>query len=613
MTVTPDDTTSDLRALLMNRRSLLRGGLIGGAGLAAAALIGCGDDDDDDDDDDTTANVTDSTDDDAMDDDAMDDSSDDEPVETVGELIQDPDLPFPYNYPEPALEPKPGGTMVVAATWDVGPMDPTVSAAGGTVTVPNMTYNRLLGIQRGPEADPFNGPILEPELAASWERSPDGLTFTFNIQEGVTWQNLEPLNGRPFTAEDAAFALNRYATEGVHQFYYDNVSSIEAVDDSTLQITMARPTADFLNPLGSNKQTIFPRELVDSGEIETKAIGTGPMIMTEAVQAQHVKFDANPDYWEGDILLDGFEFAIVPDAVARLAGFRVGQFDYAYSVAATLRDVNELLDTNPDIQINLLPLVYGTFTLGLNNTLEKYQDERVRRALSLAIDRQEVLDIVYDGLGKALHVIPWPYIFDEEPTIESGAFGNWMRFDPDEAKKMLSAAGAENLTMENSYYEYTSAVTTITEVVQQHLRNVGVELGGGKVDYTEYNSQWVPRQLPDVSTSAWGTSGFDADNWFYGQIHSESAGNRWRMADPQIDEWAEAQQIELDPAARKEIWTQIFNRDLDMMWRPTLPYGFSFDILQPWVRGIRWGASSPNDNSSYYDWGDVVWKAWLNK
>jgi peptide/nickel transport system substrate-binding protein len=502
--------------------------------------------------------------------------------------------------------------MKVATTWDYQTIDPVTSAAGGTVTIPNMVYNRLLGIVRGPAADPFKLE-LEPELAQSWERSPDGLEFTFHITPGINWQNLEPLNGRPFVAEDARFALDRYANEGVHQFYYDNVAAMEAVDDATFKITMAHATADFLNPLGSNKQTIFPRELVDDGSIGSKAIGTGPMILTEATPAQRVAFDKNPDYWEADVLLDGFEFVIRPDHPARLAAFRVGQIDYAYSLVSNQRDVNELLGTNPDVQINLLPLTYATFTLGLNLDLAKYQDERVRRALSLAMDRQEVLDIVYDGLGKALHVIPWPYLFDEEPTIESGAFGNWMRHDAEEAVKLLQAAGAEKLEMENSYYAYSAGVTTFTEVLQAQFRDIGVAMSGGKVDYTEYNSQWVPRKLPDVSTSAWGTSGFDADNWFYGQVHSESAGNRWRINDPEIDEWALQQQLELDPEARKAIQHKIFDKDLEMMYRPPLAYGFTFDVLQPWVRGIRWGQSSPNDNSSYYDWGDQIWHGWLDK
>ena len=595
----------------LGRRSLIRGSLLGGVGIAAAALIGCGDDDDDDDDAAATETAQAST----TDDGAGDGDGDDGDAMVgsgVGELVQDPALPYPYNFEDPAGDAKPGGVMVVASTWDVGPMDPTVSASGGTVTVPNMVYNRLLGIVRGPQADVFQQPELEPELAASWERSPDGLTFTFNIAPGVTWQNVEPLNGRPFTAEDAAYALNRYASEGVHRAYYLNVSSIDAVDDSTLTITMAKPTADFLNPLGSNKQTIFPRELVDSGEIETKAIGTGPLIMKEAVQAQHVTFDKNPDYWEGDVLLDGFEFRVMPDPVARLAAFRVGQLDYAYALVANIQDLEALLETNPDVQVNLTPVVTQN-TLGMNLTLPKYEDERVRRAMSLAIDRQEMMDIVFDGLAKALAIIPWPFIYGEEPTIESGNLGNWVRHDADEAMKLLQAAGAEGLSMENSFYPYSAAYTQTTEVVQAQLRDAGIDMTGGAVDYTEFNSQWVPRQLPDVSTSAWATSGYDADNWFHGQIHSESPGNRWRINDAEIDAWAEEQQLELDPDARKEIWQKIWEKDLDQMWRIPLPIGFGFNVYQPWVRGIRFTGSSPGDNSYYYTWGDMIWRAWLDK
>ncbi|MDA1062612.1 MAG: ABC transporter substrate-binding protein, partial [Chloroflexi bacterium] len=493
-----------------------------------------------------------------------------------------------------------------------GPMDPTVSAAGGTVTVPNMVYNRLLGVSRGPAADVFK-PQLEPELAQSWERSPDGLTFTFQITPGVAWQNLEPLNGRPFVAEDARFALDRYATEGVHKSYYLNVASFEAIDDATLKITMANPSADFLNPLGSNKQTIFPRELVDSGRIGTEAIGTGPMILKEATQGQAVIFEKNPDYWQREVLLDGFEFRIIPDSVARIAAFRVGNVDYAYGLVSNQRGLEEVLKTNPDIQVNLIPVTANTITMGLNLTLAKYQDERVRRALSLAIDRAEVLDIVYDNLGKALNVIPWTFLYDEEPTIESGLLGNWMRFDRDEAVKLLQAAGAEGLTVDNSYFAYTQGVETTTDVVQAQFKEAGITMTGGKVDYTEFNSQWVPQQLPDISTSAWSTSGFDPDNWFHGQVHSESPGNRWRSNDPEIDAWAEAQQLELDPDARKELWQKIWDKDLDQAYRPTLPWGFGYEVYQPWVRGLRFSGTSPGDNSSYYNWGGQIAGAWLDK
>ena len=618
-------------SLELNRRALLRGGALGGVGLAAAALIGCGGDDDDDDTtstapasgatsgSSTTATTSTSTDTSNGDDDSADstkpsgDSEDaSEQVEALGEWIKDPDLPYPFNYPEPNKVPKPGGVMKVATSWDYQTIDPVTSAAGGTVTVPNVTYNRLLGIVRGPAADPYKLE-LEPELAQSWERSPDGLTFTFNITPGITWQNVPPLSGRAFTADDAKFAIERYANEGVHQAYYNNAATYEAADDLTFKIGMANPTADFLNPLGSNKQTIFPRELVDDGTIETRAIGTGGFILTDAAPAQHVIFEKNPDYWEREVLMDGFEFRIILDGAARTAAFRVGQIDYAYSLAPNLATLEKILETNPDVQVNLLVVTYNGTTFGMNLTLPKYADERVRRAISLAFDRELMVDLVYDGLAKIFHVIPWTYLYDEEPTLESGGLGNWIRHDPAEARKLLAAAGAEGLTMVNMYYPYSGLQDQTAEIAQANLKDAGITMTGGAVDYTEFNSAWVPAKLPDVSTVAWSTSGFDADNWFHGQIHSESPGNRWRINDPQLDAWAEEQQLELDPDARRDIWQKIYDRDLDMMYRPAFPSGNYPEVLQPWVRGIRWGASSPNDNSSYYDWGDVIPAAWLDK
>ena len=619
----------------IGRRTLLRGGVLGGVGLAAAALIGCTGDDDDHDGTtaDSTKTVTVSptpaqaptlqrtpTGDNCadcgvnwrepIDDDEPDTEA--EEYEALGELVQDPALPYPYNFPEPNKTPQPGGIMRVAATWNFQSLDPVDSAAGGTVTVPNMVYNRLIGFKRGPYADVFQ-PEIEPELAASWERSPDGLTFTFQIQDNVTWQNVAPLNGRQFTADDARYALNRYATEGVHKSYYANVSDFEAVDDLTLKVNMAAATADFLNPLASTKQPIFPRELVDDDSIKTTSVGTGPMILTYLGIGHNVVFEKNPNYWEKEVLLDGFEFLIMPDHPARLAQFRVANIDYAYGVVSTVRDLNELLETNPGIQVNLIPITYNSISMGLNHTLAKYQDVRVRRAIAMSIDRQEMIDIVFDGLGKALNIIPWPFLFGEEKPVGSPEVGPYLQYNPDEARKLLAAAGAEGLKMENSYYAYTSALEQMTEIAQAQMARVGIDVGGGKVDYTEFNSQWVPSKLPDFSTSAWSTSGYDADNWFHGQIHSESPGNRWQTSDAEIDGWAEAQQIELDPSARAELWRKIWDKDLDQAYRPTLPWGFIIEVYQPWVRGLRFTGTAPGDNNSYYTWGDQVHSAWIDQ
>ena len=620
----------------VSRRTVLRGGLLGGVGLAAAALIGCGGDDDDDDD--TTATTSGSgsgttttssstSSDSGTTAAAADDGDDDSGGagatstttttgggdETVGTLVQDPDLPYPYQFPEPSgLTPKAGGVLRVAATWDVGSMDPTVSAAGGTITVPNMVYDKLLGMVGGPAKDPFSIEI-KPEIASSWERTPDGTVFSFQLRDDVKWQNLPPLNGRPLVAEDVRYAFDLYSQEGVHQSYWTNIGSIDAVDDYNLTITMSKVTADFILPLASRYQLIFPKELVDAGNIDQVVIGTGAMILDEASQGSHATFTKNPDYWAGEVFLDGVEFRLRQDYATRLAGFRVGQFDYCYGLVPDIRAMEKLLETNPDVQVNFNTNVRGN-PFGLNLSNPKFADDRVRQAISLAIDTEFMEDVQYDGLAKSNALQVWTFVFDEEPSVANGDFGRWHgRHDIDEAKKLIAAAGAEGLEFENFYHNYGSPTgDQRSDIVKEQLAAVGIEMIPRHVDYTEFNSTWVPGKLEEASTSAWATVGFDADNYFYSVLHSQSSGNRWQLNDPQVDALAEAQQVELDPDARRDILREIWDYNMDKAYHPPLPTQFSFEVYQPWVRGLRFGGVMYS-YGSYYDWGHQMGTTWLDK
>ncbi|MCY3656515.1 MAG: ABC transporter substrate-binding protein [Chloroflexi bacterium] len=629
-----DEATTRWWASAVSRRSLLRGGVLGGVGLAAAALIGCGGGDDDDDDDSAStttsggstttsttqtsgttttsqsgasAGTTTTTADDSSDD------SDDTPAQGEGLLVQDPDLPYPYQFPEPAgVTPKPGGTLRVGVTFDVVTFDPTLSAAGGTITVPNMTYNKMLGMVDGVQKDPFKVE-LKPELAASWERSPDGATWTFQVQDGITWQNLPPLNGRPFVSGDLKYAHDRYASEGVHRSYWANISSTETPDDQTYVINMGTVTADFILPLASRYQTVFPRETVDDGTIADNPVGTGAMILTEAEQGSHMNFVKNPDYWEREVLLDGAEFLVQRDVAARLAAFRVGQIDFGYATGNTLPNLRNLLETNPDVQINLSPVTFGGIPFGMNLSNPKFQDERIRQALTLAFDTDLMEELIYENLSKTLPLQPWTWVWDEEPTVESGELGPWFgRYDPDEAKKLLKAAGAEDLEFDSIWYNYGPDHDTRTQIILAQLLDVGVTMNSQSVDYTEFNSTWVPAKLEQATTTGWLTAGFDADNAFYNSVHSASPGNRWRLNDPQVDAWAEAQQVELNPDARKDIHRTMMEYFLNVMYWPPMPSGISINVYQPWLRGIRWGGTDAT-NSYYYDWGHQIAGAWIDK
>jgi len=575
----------------MDRRTMLRGGSLAVAGLAAAALIGCGKEDG-----------------------SSPSSGGTSGTGTSTSGGQTGDLPYPFNIEEPDKAPKPGGTMTVGVSWDVSTMDPATSAAGGTITVPNASYDRLIGFVSGIHYDRLKLE-LRPELADTWERSPDGMVYTFKIRPDVKWHNVPPLDGRQFVASDAAFAYERYSKQGVHTAIWSEVDKIEAPDDSTLKITLKKPLVDFINNLAGRYQTIFPKELVDSGEIERRVVGTGPMIFQEAVPSQQVRFQKNPDYWRGDVKLDAFNFRIMPDISARSAAFRAGQLDFAYPIAAKLSEVENLERTMDGLQIHLSGGVTGGYGFGMNLQNPKFQDERVRRAIALAQNHQLTLQLVYEGLGVALPDAYWTFLMDEQPSIQNGDLGQWSKWagDPAQAKQLLEAAGATGLTIDATYYTYAGYDATRPEVLTDQFRQAGMNLVPHKTEYTEFNSQWVGGKLAEATTSGWATPGFDADTYFYNQVYSQSPGNRHRLSDPQIDEWAEQQRVELDETARKEILKKMWDRIwVDQMFRIPQAGGYAFEIYQPWLRGFRSGG--PNGTSSYYyDWGEQIVDIWLDK
>jgi peptide/nickel transport system substrate-binding protein len=441
------------------------------------------------------------------------------------------------------------------------------------------------------------------------------MSYTFKIRPGVKWHNVAPLNGRGFVAADAAFAYQRYQKEGVHTAIWSEVDKIEAPDDATLKITLKKPIVDFINNLGGRYQTIFPKELVDSGQIERTVIGTGPMIFQNAQATQAVNFTKNPDYWQGQVHLDAFQYRIMPDIQARTAAFRAGQLDYSYSLAAKLSEAENLADSMKGLQVHITGGTTGGYGFGMNLQNPKFKDERVRRAIALAQNHQLSMQLVYEGLGVVLPDWYWTFILDKQPDYKNGDLGPWTKAqgDPAQAKQLLQAAGVSNLTIDATYYTYAGYDATRPEVLTDQFRQAGMTLVPHKTEYTEFNSQWVGRKLAEATTSGWATPGFDADTYFYNQVYSTSPGNRHMLADPQIDQWADEQRVELDPEARKAIQQKIWDRVwTDQMYRIPQAGGYAFELYQPWLRGFRSGG--PNGSSSYfYDWGEQIIDMWLDK
>jgi peptide/nickel transport system substrate-binding protein len=519
---------------------------------------------------------------------------------------------IPYNFPEPNVAPKSGGTMTQRYTFDPGQMDPTLSAAGGTLTAVNAAYDRLVNVYGKADADPLDINRLEPGLAARWEASPDGLTYTFVLQDNVKWQNLPPLNGRAFVAEDARYALSRYQREGVHQQYFTEVESFATPDAKTLVIKLKRPQPDFIFPLSTAYTTIHPHEIVDDGSIKTKAVGTGPMIVERWQAGSGGAFVRNPDYWAGPTYVERYELPYILDPAAGLAAFRARQVDWGYG-ASTEDDMEAVLDTNPDVQYYSSPLFNTTFAISFNNELPMWSDVRIRRAIALAVDRPTLAQVIYGAFGRVLAVPDWRFFFDEEPTAESGELGPWWRYNVAEAKQLLSAAGQENFAFEMIYYNYSpEGNRRPNEVLVDQLRLAGVQLTATSVEYSEFNSQWTTRKGSAQAYDGWLAFNPTAQHYVYGLHHSASPGNRYRIHDAEVDQWSEQHQVELDPDARRELARKVWDKVYDQVYRVEKPTGQAVTMQQPWVRGLRTGRGI-GSGQHYLDLQNVVRNMWIDK
>jgi len=582
-------TRSGLGTQIISRRGLVRGSVVVLGGLGAAALLGCG---------------------------AKGAPSAGRAPEAPGAPAvaanTPPKRPYPFTIPASNATPKKGGRAVVQTASDLGTFDASKTGATGNLSPAGAVYETLLRRKMTTKEAELGGSSpskdIEGHLAQSYEVTPDGLTYTFKLRPNIKWQNIAPLNGRAFVAEDVKKSYERYAKTGIWQSNFSEVDAWTAVDATTLKVKLKRPSADFIVPLAEQNNPIQPMELVDNNSLDKVAIGTGPMIFKEAVSGQAIKFDRNPDYWGQAPHLDGFEFRIIADAAATVAAYRAGQI--VRVTARSVREVEDIKATVPGTQPVQSLYTKSVFFTAFNMTNPKFKDERVRQAFSLALDRETTNSTLYDGLSNTLPVQPWNHIFDTEPVAKD--LGRWWRFDLAEAKKLLAAAGQPNLAFN---WLYTNQyLTSQNEIILDQLRQAGFQVTPKQIDYVAFNAQLAKAQYEET-IQAWDPHGTQADNYFRAQMKSGAASNLFYINDPEIDQWAEQQSVELDPQKRKEILKRILMKELDKAYRVPHTNNVGFTLWQPWVKGMQWivGNDGLGPSTFGYNGAQFLPSIWLDK
>src|SRR5436309_3381653 len=361
-------------------------------------------------------------------------------------------------------------SLVVQTVAEPPGLDLTATPASATAAV--VFYN----IQEALVKVDRHGKLV-PWLAERWHTT-DNRNYTFFLKRGVRFHN-----GRALQAADVKYVFERAMNpETKHPYpgYYAAIGAIIVKDDYTITFSLKSLNANFLLNLARQGSVIYPREAVDT--LKTEPMGTGPFKLAEWVRGDRIVLTRNPDYHvQGLPRLDRVVFRFIPDPNATLAALKAGDVD-ASLFGLGPEHVQEA-QQDPRFQV-IVGDTTNDVILAMNNSRKPYADVRVRRAVTVAINKAEVLKGAMFGLGRILgsNVDPLnPYYVD---------VSGLMPYDPAKAKRLLAEAGYPNgfetvLRVAPQYY-YT---VRTGEVIANHLAKVGVKV---RIEQIEWG-QWISR------------------------------------------------------------------------------------------------------------------------
>ena len=468
-------------------------------------------------------------------------------------------------------------TLVYCSEGSPEGFDPALYTAGTTFDASSRpVYNRLVEFTPGTTQ-------IEPGLAESWEVSDDGLEYTFKLRPGVKFQSTDFFTpSRDMNADDVLYSFerqlkadnpwNQYVAGAAWEYFNgmgmpDLIKSIEKVDDMTVKFTLNKPEAPFLANLGMDFASIMSKEYADKLEADGKMdqlnqmpLGTGPFEFVNYQQDAVIRYRANEDYWKGKEAIDDLVFAITTDAAVRLQKLQAGECHiFPYPNAADV----ESMKSNPDLTVmeqEGLNVAY----LAYNTTQAPFDKTEVRKALNMAINKQAIVDAVFQGAATpAKNPIP-PTMWSYNDAIQDDPY------DPEAAKKMLEEAGVTDLKMKvwamPVARPYMLNARRAAELIQSDLAAVGVEAEIVSYEWAEYLSRSKEKDRDGAVMLGWTGDNGDPDNFLHTLLGCDAVGgnNRAQWCNEEFDGLVNKAKTTTDKDERTKLYEQaqeVFKRE----------------------------------------------------
>lgn len=379
-------------------------------------------------------------------------------------------------------------------------------------------------------------------LAESWEQ-PDDTTYVFTLREGVTFHN-----GDPMTAADVVFSFERLMDPDMGSVWasqFEPVESVEATGDLEVTFTLNQSYGPFLSVLTAGYAVILPN--LPETDFQTEMIGTGPYKISEHVQDTHTLLVAHDGYWqEGQPATPNLRYNIMPEESARLAAVRTGEINITSMVDPVTIDTARA----DDGVVVLEQETSDYYLLGLNTAVAPFDNLQVRQALSLAIDRQAIIDGVFFGSGQVSGPLAptlgdWALPLEELPNYE---------VDHDAARALLEEAGASDLTFSITVGANRLEFVNIALVIQDQLKEIGVTVELDQVEWGTFIDKWVSRDFQ--SFVSFNGSGNDPDRALYPTLVTDGSVNAFQYSNAELDELLAQGRALSDFEERKAVYNE---------------------------------------------------------
>ena len=505
---------------------------------------------------------------------------------------------------------KRGGILRVRG-YDPPHFDPHLTLNFKTNTTLSFVYNKLVRHKVGAGVAPGTFAV-EPDLAERWEE-PDDTTVVFYLRKGVRWQNKPPVNGRELTAEDVKFSYDRFLTEkgNPQRFMLDPVDRVEVVDRYTVRFRLKEPFVWLVNALANPIGTwIVPREMLDKyGDLKKPeaAIGTGPFILEQYEPNVRTVFRRNPDYFRSGLpWVDGVEWLVMEDESVQLAAYSAGQIDAAGWHFWVVRqpDLPTLKKRHPD---RVYQDYLGNVTTGIYMRTDKppFNDVRVRRAISLAVDRQAIIDAVF------IKGEPTPSIArgvpEWSPRIDQlGPGAKYYRPDAKEARRLLAEAGFPSglKTQINATPGYGSDMTDALQLVQRQLKESGINAEIKLQEYGAYMASTFNGKYEGMAMGPFSIT-WEPHSNLYGMYMPEQGRNSSHVSDPKMIALLREEMRTKDMEARKKLIFDIQRYAAEQQYYVCL---YCIGLTSSWQPHVK--NFAPNTS---FDYGNRSAALWLDR